>query len=157
MNRFEITNKTPIDLTKLFTFDYWTGHTNTLAPVVDAFSLHYWLYITIFALIVIFAFCFRYYKGFFLDKSTLERLAKSEETKNPIFDKLTFFENYFLVGAYLAAFFYLARQINLALLSNRLFFLVLIFYFLYGMYKVINYFLKEKNLEEYYYNLNKKN
>ena len=156
MNRFEITNKTPLDITKLFTFDYWTGHTNALAPVVDSFSLHYWLYITVFASIVIFAFGFRYYKGFFLDKKTVERLAKGEETQNPIFDKLTFFENYFLVGTYLGAFFFLARQVNLALLSNRLFFLALIFYFIYCIYRVIKYFLKEKKLEEYYYNLNKK-
>lgn len=152
MNRFEIINKTPVELGKLFKPDYWVNASFNLAtPVVDSFSIHYWLYLACIALLTFVAFGFRFYKGYFLDEATIENLAKNNEVNNPIYSKISFFEGYFLISAYLLAFFFICRQWEVLILSNRLFVLFTWLFVFYGVFQVIKYFLTNKKLEESFF------
>jgi hypothetical protein len=155
MNRFQILDKTPVEVFKIFTLDYWTNNTNTLTPVVNSFSYHFWGYIIFICCIAIIAFIFRFYKGFFLNQKTLDNILNFNDPKNPIFAKLTFFENYFLVGSYLTAFFFLARQVGIAILSNKLFILAMFAYLIIGVLLAIKYFIGDKKIEEAFFYNNK--
>jgi hypothetical protein len=157
MNRFQILDTTPIQPQKFFNIDYWTSQNNALTPVVNSFSYHYWAYLVVFALLVMLAFMFRFYKGYFLDQKTVDLIKEDAELQNPIYQKLTFFENYFLVGAYLSAFFFLSRQTAISILSNRLFMLIMVGFYIVGFIMVARYWFGDKKIEEsYFVNTHKK-
>jgi hypothetical protein len=151
MNRFQILDTTPVEIQKFFTVEYWTTSVNSLTPVVNSFSYHFWLYLAMIACLVFIGFAFRFYKGLFLDKATLDNLAEFNDPKNPIYARLTFFENYFLVAAYLTAFFFLARQSATSILSNRLFILGIFIFIFVGIILAVKYFLTDKKLEEEFF------
>ncbi|MGL4758065.1 MAG: hypothetical protein ACRCXZ_01925 [Patescibacteria group bacterium] len=158
MNRFQIVDTTPFEFSKLFSWDHWVGSNPAFAtPEVNSYSIHFWVYLACIVFVALVAFAFRFYKGYFLDKETLYSLATENTPNNPIFSKLSFFENYFLINAYLFAFFFLARQTKLLILSNKLFILASFVFFIVGILLVIKYFLTDKKIEEEYFNARKRN
>lgn len=155
MNRFQILDNTPLQPFKLFTFDYWTQNINSVTPVVNSYSYHFWAYIAFIGFLVCVAIAFRIYKGSYLNQRTLDNLMLENDPKNPIYSKFSFFENYYMVGAYLFTFFFLARQASIAILSNKLFILALFGYLIIGAVMVVRYFLGDKPIDEAFYKANK--
>ncbi len=155
MNRFQILDNTPLEPFKIFTIDYWTKNLNSVTPVVNSYSLHFWTYIASIAVIVAIAIAFRIYKGRYINQKTLDNITQDNDPKNPIYSKFNFFENYYMVGAYLFTFFFLARQATIAILGNKLFILAIFAYLIVGAVMVVRYFMTDKLIDEAFYKSNK--
>jgi hypothetical protein len=155
MNRFQILDNTPVEPFKIFTIDYWTKNINSITPVVNSYSYHFWVYIAFIAFLVGVAMAFRIYKGKYLNQKTLDLLNTENDPKNPIYSKFSFFENYYMVGAYLFTFFFLARQATIAILSNKLFILAIFGYLIVGAVMAIRYFMTDKPIDEAFFRSNK--
>jgi uncharacterized protein YneF (UPF0154 family) len=151
MNRFEILNKNPIELQKLFTTDYWVSAGNIATPPVHSYSYHFWGYIALIVLLLLVAFAFRIYKGIYLDNKTIDNIIKDNDPKNPIYSRYSFFEGYYMVAAYMTAFFFLCRQAEIAILGNKLFMLLVIIYILVGLYMFVRYLMTDKQIEEQFF------
>lgn len=155
MNRFQILDNTPVQPFKIFSIDYWTQGINSVTNPVNAYGYHFWFYIAFIVLLVIVAIAFRVYKGRYLNQTTLNNIEESNDPKNPIYSKFSFFENYYMVGAYLFTFFFIARQATIAILSNRLFILAIFIYLIVGAIMAIRYFMTDKLIDEAFYKSNK--
>ncbi len=151
MNRFEILNKNPIELQKLFTVDYWISAGNIATPPVHSYSYQFWGYIALIVFLMLIAFAFRIYKGIYLDEQTIDNIVKDNDPKNPIYAKYSFFEGYFMVASYLTAFFFLCRQAEIAILGSKPFILLVLIYILVGVFLFLRYLVTDRQIEEQFF------
>lgn len=145
-----------IELGKIFTFDYWNEASKTvyLSPI-DNTSPHYYVWFVVIALMICVSFGFSFYKSLFLDHDTLDKIdsvTDAYQIKNPVYNKLSFFETWFRVSAILLYLFFVFRQLNIHILSTRWVVLGIIIYTITGIVWASYYLTKQFALDKIYFN-----